>query len=105
VSGLLKPAIEGPGGARLLRRLDYSVDILGGGPAVHYPWQYREFSGIMVPARRRVYVRNPDGSRVRDSVPVHIGSTDATFSWEHTMRVDGVAPLLPAPDDPALAAS
>ena len=48
--------------ARLLRRLDYSVDILGGGRAVHYPSEYREFDGIMVPTRRRVYVRNPDGS-------------------------------------------
>jgi hypothetical protein len=35
--------------AGLLRRLDYSVDILGGGPAVHYPSDYREFDGIMVP--------------------------------------------------------
>ena len=59
----------------------------------------------MVPTRRRVYVRNPDDSPVRDSVPVDIGSTDVTFSWEHTMRVDGVAPPLPAPNEPALAAS
>jgi hypothetical protein len=35
--------------AGLLRRLDYSVDILGGGPAVHYPSAYRELDGIMVP--------------------------------------------------------
>jgi len=61
--------------------------------------------GIMVPARRRVYVRNLDGSPVRDSVSVDIGFTGVTFSWEHTMRVDGVAPLLPAPSNPALAAS
>ena len=33
----------------LLRRLDYSVGILGGGPAVHYPSQYREFDGIHGP--------------------------------------------------------
>ena len=46
----------------LLRRLDYSVDILGGGPAVHYPSDYREFGGIMVPTKRLVYVRNPDCS-------------------------------------------
>jgi len=51
--------------AGLLRRLDYSVDLLGGGPAVHYPSEYREFDGIMVPTRRRVYVRNPDGSPCR----------------------------------------
>jgi hypothetical protein len=66
--------------AGLLRRLDYSVDLLGGGPAVHYPSEYREFDGIMVPTRRRVYVRNPDGSPVLDSVSVAIDVTDATFS-------------------------
>jgi len=36
-------------GVGLLRRLDYSVDILGVGPAVHYSSAYREFDGIMVP--------------------------------------------------------
>jgi hypothetical protein len=66
--------------AGLLRRLDYSVDILGGGPAVHYPSDYREFDGIMVPTRRRVYVRKPDGSPVRDSVSIAINVSDVTFS-------------------------
>jgi hypothetical protein len=64
--------------AGLLRRLDYSVDILGGGPAVHY--------GIMVPIRRRVYVRNPDGSPVRDSVSIAINIGDVTFSQGHHAR-------------------
>ena len=64
----------------LLRRLDYAVDILGGGPAVHYPSDYREFDGIMVPTRRRVYVRNPDGSPVLDSVSIAVDVTDVTFS-------------------------
>jgi hypothetical protein len=66
--------------AGLLRRLDYSVDLLGGGPAVHYPSEYREFDGIMVPTRRRVYVRNPDGSPIRDSVSVAVDVADVTFS-------------------------
>jgi len=63
----------------LLRRLDYSVDFLGGGPAVHYPSGYREFDGIMVPTRRRIYVRMADGSPARDSVSIAIDVTDATF--------------------------
>ncbi len=62
-----------------LRRLDYSVDILGGGPAVPYPSQYRESGGITVPTRRRVYVRRPDGSPVRDSVSIAIDVTAVTF--------------------------
>ena len=63
----------------LLRRLDYSVDILGGGPAVDYPSEYREFDGIMVATRRRVHVRNPDGAPVRDTVAVAIEVSDVTF--------------------------
>ena len=66
--------------AGLLRRLDYSVDILGGGPAVHTPAEYQEFDGIMVPTRRRVYVRNPDGSPARDSISIAIDITNVTFS-------------------------
>ena len=66
--------------AGLLRRLDYRVDLLSGEPEAHYPSEYREFDGIMVPTRRRVYVRNPDGSLVLNPVSVAIDVTDATFS-------------------------
>ena len=66
--------------AGLLRRLDYAVDILGGGPAVHYPSRYREFDGIMVPTRRRVHVRDADGSPVLDSVSVDIDVSEVAFS-------------------------
>jgi hypothetical protein len=65
--------------AGLLRRLDYSVDILGGGPAVHYPSEYREFGGIMVPTQRRVYVRNPDGSPQLESTSIAIQFSNVTF--------------------------
>jgi hypothetical protein len=66
--------------AGLLRRFDYSVDHLGGEPEVHYLSDYREFDGIMFPTRRRVYVRNPDGSPILEPVSVAIDVTDATFS-------------------------
>jgi hypothetical protein len=66
--------------AGLLRRLDYRVDLLGGDPEVHYPSEYREFDGIMVPTRRRVYARHPDGSPVRDQVSVAIDVTDVSFT-------------------------
>ena len=56
------------------------MDLLGSGPAVHYPSDYREFDGIVVPTRRRVYVRNPDGSPVLNSVSVAVDVTDVTFS-------------------------
>lgn len=62
--------------AGLLRRLDYTVDILGGGAAVHYPSRYREFDGIMIPTRRRVYDRDP--TAVRSWTPSRSRSTSAT---------------------------
>jgi hypothetical protein len=34
----------------------------------------------MVPARRRVYVRNPAGSPIRDSVSIAVDVTNVTFS-------------------------
>ena len=47
---------------------------------MHYPSQYREFDGIRVPTRRRVYVRNPDGSPARGSVSIAVDTTSVTFS-------------------------
>ena len=37
-------------------------------------------SDRMVPTRRRVYVRNPDGSPIRDSVSVAIDVAHVAFS-------------------------
>jgi len=34
----------------------------------------------LVPTRRRVYVRSPEGSSVRDSVSIAVDVTDVTFS-------------------------
>jgi hypothetical protein len=34
----------------------------------------------MVPTRRQVYVRRPEGSSVRDSVSIAVDVTDVTFS-------------------------
>jgi hypothetical protein len=63
----------------LLRRLDYTVDVLGGEPAVHYPSRYREVEGIMIPTRRRVYVREPDDTPIRGPVSLAIDVTDITL--------------------------
>jgi hypothetical protein len=65
--------------AGLLRRLDCPVDLLGGGPAVHYPSGYREFDGIMIPTHRRVHGRRADGSPVRDPVCVAVDVVDVSF--------------------------
>lgn len=41
----------------LLRRLDYTADVLESVVAAHYCDDYREFGGIMFPTRRRAYRR------------------------------------------------
>jgi hypothetical protein len=43
----------GPDG--LMRRHDYTVDILGGATGANYVSEYREFQGIQMPTRRRIY--------------------------------------------------
>jgi hypothetical protein len=63
-----------------LRRVDYVVDVLGGWAAVQYPSDYREFNGIMVPTRRRDYVRNQDGSPVLQPVSVAMDVRRVTFN-------------------------
>ena len=46
---------------------------------MNYPSEYRRFDGIMVPTRRRVYVRRPDGSAVRESVSIAIDVRQVSF--------------------------
>ena len=43
----------GPDG--LLRRQDYTVDILGGAPGLNYASDCREVDGIIIPTKRRIY--------------------------------------------------
>lgn len=39
----------------LMRRHDYTVDILGGATGANYVGDYREVQGIMMPTKRRIY--------------------------------------------------
>ena len=56
----------------LLRRLEYSVDVLGGDKGLNYPTQYRVFNGIMLPMKRRVYPADAQRQRVIEPVLVAI---------------------------------
>jgi hypothetical protein len=60
----------GPDG--LLRRQDYTVDVLGGNPGFNYASDYREVDGIIVPTTRRVYAHQVDGSRTNEPLLVQI---------------------------------
>jgi hypothetical protein len=63
----------------LLRRHDYDAEVLGGSPAAHYVHEYQEFSGILVPTRRRVLGRKPDGTPASDPLIVTIDLSEVEF--------------------------
>jgi hypothetical protein len=60
----------GPDG--LLRRHDYTVDILGGATGLNYASEYRDVDGIIVPTKRRVYAYEGDFQLVKDPLLVAI---------------------------------
>jgi hypothetical protein len=64
----------GPDG--LLRRHDYTVDILQGGTGLNYASDYQDIDGIIVPARRRVYAYEGDYQLVKEPLLVAIDFTD-----------------------------
>lgn len=63
----------------LLRRHDYTPEVINAGPAAHYVAGYREFDGIMVPTRRRVYRLGRDGTVSRDVELVTIDVESVVF--------------------------
>ncbi len=60
----------GPDG--LLRRHDYTVDILGGATGLNYASEYCDVDGIIVPTRRRVYAYEGDYQPVKEPLLVAI---------------------------------
>jgi hypothetical protein len=56
--------------AGLLRRLDYTAEVFGGwAKAAHYCWDHKQFDGLVVPTRRRVFPRKPNNRpRARPTV-------------------------------------
>lgn len=56
----------------LIRRHDYTTEVLNAGPAAHYPSEHREFGGIMVPTKRRVYTIGDDGHVLEEPLIVAI---------------------------------
>jgi hypothetical protein len=68
----------GPDG--LLRRHDYTVDILQGGTGLNYASDYRDVDGIMIPAKRRIYAYVDDYVLVSDPMLVAIDIDRIAFS-------------------------
>lgn len=63
----------------LLRRHDYTAEVIRAGAAAHYPSEYKDFDGIMVPTRRRVFRLGEDGTVYRDVELVTIDVESVLF--------------------------
>jgi hypothetical protein len=64
----------------LLRRHEYTVDILGGATGLNYASDYKEFNGIMVPTTRRVYAYDGNKRKVAEPLLVAIDFQEVSFS-------------------------
>jgi hypothetical protein len=64
----------------LLRRHDYDVEVSPGANGANYASDYQAFNGIIVPTKRRVYVRQPDGQKVPEPLVVSIDMSEISFA-------------------------
>jgi hypothetical protein len=64
----------------LLKRHDYDVEISGGTAAAHYVSDFKEFSGIVFPTKRRIFPRQPDCRSVPEPLVVSIDLDQFVFS-------------------------
>lgn len=64
------------GGDGLIRRLDYSAQVVGGIPTAHYLSEYRDFGGLKIATKRRAHRRNPDGTAIPEPIAVAIDIAD-----------------------------
>ena len=64
----------------LLRRNDYETEIAGNTPAAHYVSDYKDVSGIMVPTKRRVFLRQPDNLPALEMLTVSIDLSEIRFA-------------------------
>jgi len=68
----------GPDG--LMRRHDYTVDILGGATGANYVSDYREVQGIMMPTRRRIFAYDEAQQKVPEPLLVSLDFGAITLS-------------------------
>ena len=68
----------GPDG--LMRRHDYTVEVLGGATGANYSTDYKEFQGIKMPTTRRVYAYDENGQKIPDPLLVSIDIETIVFS-------------------------
>jgi hypothetical protein len=84
----------------LLRRHDYIAGVVGPGAAAHYTSEYREFDGIMVPTRRRVYPVDAKGNVANEPFLVQVrrhGASTPLSGGQRSVREDRRDPLRDSP--------
>jgi hypothetical protein len=62
-----------------MRRHDYTVDILGGASGANYVSEYREFQGLKMPTKRRIYAYDQKMQKVPEPLLVSIDFHNLTF--------------------------
>jgi len=70
-------AYFGPDG--LLRRHEYTVDVLAGASGLNYAADYLNVDGIVVPTKRRVYAADANKQKIPEPVLVAIDIRDISF--------------------------
>jgi len=80
----------GPDG--LLRRHDYTVDILGGATGLNYASGYRDVDGIIVPTKRRIYAWEGDYQPVKEPllVAIDMGVITLTEEFPRTLAAQSI---------------
>ena len=64
----------------LLRRHEYTVDVMGGARGVNYASEYRDFGGILVPTKRRIYGCDEQKQKIPSPLLIAIDIEDVRFS-------------------------
>ena len=67
----------GPDG--LMRRHDYTVDVLGGATGANYTTNYKDIQGIQIPTTRRVYAYDENRQMIPDPLLVSIDIASITL--------------------------
>lgn len=68
----------GPDG--LMRRHDYTVDILHGNSGANYTTDYRDFQGITMPTKRRIFAYDQANQKIPEPLLVAIDFAELSFN-------------------------
>jgi hypothetical protein len=64
----------------LLRRLGNRADPVGSTAIAHYCYDHQDFSGLILPTRRRAFARRDDGTPAPEATIVQVDIANVTLS-------------------------